>query len=71
MKLESEEGWIRVPISELEPDDVIWFDYGHCEIYAGDGMAYNAGSTSSMRAGGPVNHTSFIRSSATAGFRRP
>ena len=71
LKLESDEGWIRIPISELEPGDVIWFDCGHCEIYAGDGTSYNAGTTESMRAGGPVDHTNWIAADATAGFRRP
>lgn len=66
--LKNEKGFITVPISELEPGDVIAFK-GHVEIYAGDGLSYNAGSGSAIRKPSPAKGVSL--STALYGLRAP
>ena len=62
-------GWTKVnSVSELQPGDVLYYSYGHVEIYAGDGKVYNAGSGNAIRGASP--QTKGI-SSMTFGLRAP
>lgn len=63
-------GWkVITNASELQPGDIVYFDYGHVEIYAGDGKVYNAGSGSAIRGASPVKDNSIYSSDFTCGFR--
>ncbi len=65
-------GWQAITnASELQPGDVVYFGYGHVEIYAGDGKVYNAGSGSAIRGASPAKDNSIYSSSFTCGFRPP
>ena len=63
-------GWqVITKASELQPGDIVYFDYGHVEIYAGDGKVYNAGSGSAIRGASPAKDNSIYGSDFTCGFR--
>lgn len=63
-------GWkVITNSSELQPGDIVYFGYGHVEIYAGDGKVYNAGSGSAIRGASPAKDNSIYSSSFTCGFR--
>lgn len=54
--LENQKGWTRISdVSQLEPGDVMVYNYGHVQIYAGDNTYYNAGSGESIRRDSPYN----------------
>ena len=62
-------GWIQIMnVSELQPGDVLYYNSGHVEIYAGDGAVYNAGSGSAIRGASPAGNSV---SSVTYGLRAP
>lgn len=43
-------GWQEISsIEQAEPGDILYYSYGHIEIYAGDGTVYNAGSGNAIR----------------------
>lgn len=43
-------GWQQISsIEQAEPGDVLYYAYGHTEIYAGNGKVYNAGSNNAIR----------------------
>ena len=46
-------GFKEVSISEAQPGDILYYSYGHIEIYAGDNKVYNAGSGSAIRGSSP------------------
>lgn len=56
-----QKGWQRIDSSnfdQLQPGDIIftgynWSEYGHVELYAGNGYAYSWGSTNDMANTGP------------------
>lgn len=49
-------GWTRIDnSSDFQPGDILYYSYGHVEIYAGDGKVYNAGSGEAIRGAGPHN----------------
>ncbi len=63
-------GWkVITNSSELQPGDVVYFGYGHVEIYAGDGKVYNAGSGNSIRGVSPATDNGIYGSNFTCGFR--
>lgn len=45
--------WTRVNANQLQPGDVMVYNYGHVEIYAGNGTIYNAGSDSAVKNAAP------------------
>lgn len=55
-------GWKTVSIAEMQEGDVLYFKYGHIEIYAGNNSIYNAGSGGAIRGQSP--HPAQIPSSA-------
>ena len=52
-------GWQQISsIEQAEPGDVLYYAYGHTEIYAGNGKVYNAGSNDAIRDPSPkVKHS--------------
>lgn len=42
-------GWKRVSVAEAQPGDILYYTYGHIEIYAGNNTKYNAGSGDAIR----------------------
>ena len=63
-------GWqIITNRDELEPGDILYYNYGHIEIYAGDGKVYNAGSGENIRSQAPKGNG--ISSKLTHGLRPP
>lgn len=51
-------GWTKIQkVSDLQPGDILFYGYGHVEIYAGDGKVYNAGSGSAIRGASPAKRT--------------
>lgn len=62
-------GWTQIfSTTELEPGDVLYYNYGHIAIYAGDGTVYNAGSGEAIRGTSPAQSG---LSSVTYGLRAP
>ena len=53
--LENTYHWTRVSGSDLQPGDVMVYNYGHIEIYAGNGKIYNAGSDDAVKNAAPSN----------------
>lgn len=51
--LENQKGWTRVDASQMEAGDVMVYNYGHVQLYAGDGTTYNAGSGEAIRKDSP------------------
>lgn len=63
-------GWkVITNASELQPGDIIYFGYGHVEIYAGDGKVYNAGSGNAIRGTSPARDSKIYSSEFTCGYR--
>lgn len=63
-------GWqVITKASELQPGDIVYFDYGHVEIYAGDGKVYNAGSGNAIRGSSPAKDSKIYSSEFTCGYR--
>lgn len=51
--LENTYHWTRVNANQLQAGDVMVYNYGHVEIYAGDGTIYNAGSDNAIKNAAP------------------
>ena len=69
MKLLKNKGWVQISnVSQLEPGDVIYYGYGHIEIFAGDGKVYNAGSGNAIRGSSPATNSI---NSMSFGLRAP
>ena len=50
-------GWKRVSVAEVQPGDILYYTYGHIEIYAGNNTKYNAGSGEAIRRISPYETT--------------
>ncbi len=50
-------GWKRVSVAEAQPGDILYYTYGHIEIYAGNNTKYNAGSGDAIRRISPYETT--------------
>lgn len=50
-------GWKRVSVAEVQPGDILYYTYGHIEIYAGNNTKYNAGSGDEIRRISPYETT--------------
>ena len=50
-------GWKRVSVAEVQPGDILYYTYGHIEIYAGNNTKYNAGSGDAIRRISPYETT--------------
>lgn len=50
-------GWKRVSVAEAQPGDILYYTYGHIEIYAGNNTKYNAGSGEEIRRISPYETT--------------
>lgn len=50
-------GWKRVSVAEAQPGDILYYTYGHIEIYAGNNTKYNAGSGDEIRRISPYETT--------------
>lgn len=50
-------GWKRVSVAEVQPGDILYYTYGHIEIYAGNNTKYNAGSGDAIRRISPCETT--------------
>lgn len=50
-------GWKRVSVAEAQPGDILYYTYGHIEIYAGNNTKYNAGSGDAIRRISPCETT--------------
>lgn len=50
-----EKGFKQVSASNLQAGDIMCYNYGHIEIYAGNGTIYNAGSIWSVQNAAPSN----------------
>lgn len=50
-------GWKRVSVAEAQPGDILYYTYGHIEIYAGNNTKYNAGSGEAIRRISPYETT--------------
>lgn len=46
--------------NEMQPGDVVIYE-GHCEIYAGDGTVYNAGSENAIRSSSPQRRSDWSK----------
>ena len=63
-------GWIEITNpDDLEPGDILYYGYGHVEIYAGDNTVYNAGSGNAIRGSSPQAKNNI--SSMTRAWRAP
>ena len=40
-------------MNQVLPGDVLYYSYGHIEIYAGEGKVYNAGNGEAIRNASP------------------
>lgn len=60
-------GFKRVSSNNLQAGDIMFYDYGHIEIYAGDNKVYNAGSKSAIQKASP----SPVYATPTYGLRPP
>ena len=67
--LQEKYNFTKVNISDLQPGDIIFYSYGHIEIYAGDGQIYNAGGVDSIQCDSPYTTNGYL--SATYGLRAP
>ena len=62
-------GWKQISSAlDLQPGDVIYYNNGHVEIFAGDGTVYNAGSGNAIRGSSPQRKNV---SKMTSAFRAP
>ena len=68
-------GWQTITsYSELQAGDIVFLSYGpgrisHVQIYAGDGLWYNAGSTDAIQRANPYNQGNFARNNFYAALR--
>ena len=62
-------GWKQLSSAlDLQPGDVLYYNNGHVEIFAGDGTVYNAGSGNAIRSSSPQRKNV---SKMTSAFRAP
>lgn len=62
--------WKKINRDQLQAGDVIYYPYGHIEIYAGNGQIYNAGSDSAISRANPYTSNWYL-TNQSYGLRAP
>ena len=65
--LEQKYHWKKVKGTDLKAGDVMYYSYGHIELYAGNKKIYNAGSITAIQGAAPSNQYA----TPTYGLRAP